>query len=96
MSEHHHPSHGAGPEVAGRNETLLRRGRWVFWAFAAIAAVFLITEHRAHLLGVLPFLLIAACPRMHMFMHGGHGGHGNHTGDPANRREQPENARKWE
>ena len=38
MSEHHRPSHGAGPEVAGRNETLLRRGRWVFWAFAAIAA----------------------------------------------------------
>ena len=45
-------------------------------AFLAIAAFFLWTEHRAHLLGVLPWLLLAACPLMHLFMHrGGHGGH---------------------
>lgn len=43
--------------------------------FLAIAGFFLVTEHRAHLLGVLPFLLLLACPLMH-FMHGGHGGHG--------------------
>jgi hypothetical protein len=28
---------------------------------------------------VLPFLLILACPLLHMFMHGGHGGHGDHV-----------------
>ena len=49
-------------------------------AFLAIAAFFLWTEHRAHLLGVLPWLLLAACPLMHLFMHGGHGGHGDHQG----------------
>jgi hypothetical protein len=27
---------------------------------------------------VLPWLLILACPLMHVFMHGGHGGHGGH------------------
>ena len=44
--------------------------------FGAIAAYFLLSEHRAHFLGVLPFLFLLACPLMHVFMHGGHGGHG--------------------
>lgn len=48
------------------------RARWVFWAFVAIAGFFLVTEHRAHLLGILPYLLLAACPLMHLFMHHGH------------------------
>jgi hypothetical protein len=29
-------------------------------------------------LGILPYLLLLACPLMHVFMHGGHGGHGGH------------------
>ena len=63
-----------------------RRGR-SFWrsryavgllAFAAIALYFLLTEHRAHTLGALPYLLLAASPLLHIFMHGGHGhGHGD-------------------
>ena len=43
--------------------------------FLLIAAFFLATEHRAHLFGILPFLLILACPLLHVFMHGGHGPH---------------------
>jgi len=39
----------------------------------AVAAYFLLTEHRAHFLGALPFLLVLACPLMHLFMPGGHG-----------------------
>ena len=46
-------------------------------AFLAIAALFLWTEHRAHLLGVLPYLLLAACPIIHLFMHRSHGQHGH-------------------
>ena len=42
----------------------------------AIAAYFLLSEHRAHFFGALPFLLLLACPLMHVFMHGGHGRHG--------------------
>lgn len=49
-------------------------------AFLAIAGFYLIAEHRAHVLGVLPFLLLLACPLLHMFMHGGHGGHGGNDG----------------
>ena len=54
------------------------RGGIVLIGFAVVAAFYLWTEHRAHLLGVLPWLLILACPLMHIFMHGGHGGHGGH------------------
>ena len=56
------------------------RAKWVFIGFALIAAYFLILEHKAHLSGYLqywPFLLLLACPLLHMFMHGGHGGHGD-------------------
>ena len=45
--------------------------------FAAIALFFLLTEHRAHTLGALPYLLLAASPFLHIFMHRGHShGHG--------------------
>ena len=60
------------PEERGRGVA----GRWVFWGFAAVAAFLLITEHRAHVFEFLPFVLLAACPLMHL-LHG-HGGHGAH------------------
>ncbi len=57
----------------------LSRGRWVFYGFLVIAGFFLFEEHRAHVLGALPFLLLLACPLMHLFMHHGeHGGYGKH------------------
>ena len=40
--------------------------------FLAIAGFFLFTEHRAHVLGVLPLVLVALCPLLHLFGHGGH------------------------
>lgn len=47
----------------------------------ALAAYFLFAGHRAHLLGALPYLLLLACPLMHLLMHRGHGG----GGDPRHR-----------
>lgn len=38
-------------------------GLWLIWE-----------EHQVHLLGALPWLLLALCPLMHLFMHRGHGG----------------------
>lgn len=61
-------------------------GKWVFLGFAAVAAFFLFAEHRAHLFGILPYLLLAACPLMHLFHHHGHGGHGGHEGHGEHRR----------
>ena len=46
-----------------------------FGGFAVVALYFLLTEHRAHFIVFLPFLLLAACPLLHMFHHGGHGDH---------------------
>jgi hypothetical protein len=46
--------------------------------FLGVAGFFLLTEHTAHVFGVLPWLLIAACPLMHLFMHHGHG-HSSHN-----------------
>lgn len=43
------------------------------------AIVFLLwTEHRAHLFGALPYLILLACPLMHLFMHRGHRHGGDH------------------
>lgn len=48
--------------------------------FLAIAAFFLWEEHRAHILGVLPYVLLLLCPILHLFMHRGHGGQAGHSG----------------
>lgn len=39
----------------------------------AVAMYFLLSEHRAHFFSALPYLLLLACPLMHVFMHHGHG-----------------------
>lgn len=54
--------------------------------FLLIGGFFLLTEHWAHVLGVLPYLLILACPLMHLFMHRSHGGHGGHHGHQPSKR----------
>lgn len=38
----------------------------------AILGFLIYRGHTAHLLGFLPYLLLLACPLMHLFMHGGH------------------------
>ena len=69
-----HTGHQNDRESAPRN--FWSRGNIVLIVFLAIAGFYLITEHRAHVFGYLPFLLLLACPFLHMFMHRGHGGHG--------------------
>jgi len=59
--------------------------------FLIIAAVFLVTEHRAHLVGWVPYwpyLFLLACPLMHLFMHGGHGNHGSDEASKASTEEK--------
>lgn len=54
-------------------------------ALGLIGAVsyFLLVEHRQHLFQWLPYLILALCPLMHIFMHGNHSGHGHgHGGRP--------------
>ena len=48
----------------------------VLWGFLGVAGFFLVTEHTAHVLGALPYLLVLLCPVMHLIMHRGHHGQG--------------------
>ena len=64
----HQPSRLEHGRMSGRTRSVLA-------GFLAIALFFLLTEHRAHLLGILPYLLLAACPLMHLFHGHGHHGH---------------------
>ena len=61
-------------------------GKWLrsrtglaLMGFLAIIAFFLLTEHTAHVFGVLPYLLLLLCPLLHFFMHGGHGDRSDHS-----------------
>ncbi len=52
---------------------------------ALIAGFYLLREHWGHVLGYWPYLLLLACPLMHLMHghgHGGHGGHGRHPQSP--------------
>lgn len=42
-----------------------------FCAFLAIALFFLWEEHRAHILGAVPYVLLLLCPLLHLLMHRG-------------------------
>lgn len=66
--------------IAG-DQSMERRGPFrVPWMlgvclFLLIAVFFLWQEHRAHLFGALPYLLVLMCPLIHLFIHRGHAGH---------------------
>lgn len=87
MSMHHGADHASqarndnsvGAFEQSRTSFWRSRGGWIAIIFALIAAFLLISEHRAHALGYLPFLFLFACPLMHMFMHHGHGNHSGHS-----------------
>ncbi len=54
-----------------------RRALWIAAAMTAlIGAFFLLREHWGHVAGYWPYLLLLACPVMHLFHR--HGGHEHH------------------
>src|SRR5438477_1323661 len=74
------------PRGSGRVSTMQQRPAQQPWwrslagvvtlCVLAAAGLFFIGEHTSHVFSALPYLLIAACPLMHLFMHHGH--HGSH------------------
>lgn len=76
MNHDEHKTHSNG------NGNFKLKANWVLAGFLAIAAFFLIAEHKAHVLPFLPFALLLACPLMHVFMHRGHGEHDDHDTRP--------------
>jgi hypothetical protein len=53
-----------------------RINQWVLWIGLAAAVAWMFYRHNAHLWQLLPFLILLACPLMHLFGHGAHGEHG--------------------
>ncbi|MEC4718133.1 DUF2933 domain-containing protein [Noviherbaspirillum sp. CPCC 100848] len=65
-----HPSSAPRPNWSRVNQ-------WLLWLGLAAAVSWLVVRHGAHLLEIAPFLILLACPLMHLLGHGGHGGHEN-------------------
>ncbi|MGQ0599494.1 DUF2933 domain-containing protein [Aquabacterium sp.] len=74
----HQHEHGKGPE--GSTSSFFKSPIGVAIAMLAlIAAFYVLREHWQHVAGSWPYLLLLACPLMHVFHgHGGHGGHHHH------------------
>ena len=54
----------------------------------AVGVYYLLTEHLAHVSQAVPYLILLACPLMHLFH--GHGHHGHHSRDPSKGSAGPE------
>ena len=81
MNLHDHSAESdplSSPDSQDRDRVTTSRSKWVFGGFAAIVLLMLAIEHRVHLVAWLPWIILAACPLMHLFMHGRHGTHGSH------------------
>ncbi|HCK84852.1 MAG TPA: hypothetical protein DHW63_10155 [Hyphomonadaceae bacterium] len=53
---------------------------------ALVGAFYVLREHWGHVAGLLPYLLLAACPLLHLFH--GHGGHSRHHIGAQERRDE--------
>ena len=72
------------PEHSAPAPSFWKSPAGVICTLVAIAAsAYLWIVHKDHVLALLPYAFLAACPLMHLFMHRGH--HGHHSGN----REQP-------
>lgn len=76
----HSNSHPSGPNWSRINQ-------WVLWIGLAAAVAWMFFRHNAHLGQLLPFLILLACPLMHLF---GHGGHSGHVGHDSGKKAKPE------
>jgi hypothetical protein len=59
-------------DESNQRQRVERLARWAIWLVGAAALLYLIAEHRPHLFGWLPYLILLGCPVMHFFMHRGH------------------------
>lgn len=75
--DEHRPDGPAGGPRAGRVPVAI----WVVLALAVAGIViYLLVDHRPHVLAAVPYAAIVAVLAFHLFGHGGHGGHGGAAG----------------
>lgn len=56
--------------------------KWTMAAVAFLAIALLTSQHLQHVLGILPYVLLLACPLMHLFGHGHHHHSAGHDKPP--------------
>lgn len=66
--------------VPARTSGINRSLRTALWMVAVIVGFYLLREHWSHIAGNWVYLLLLACPLMHLFH--GHGGADELTSDP--------------
>ena len=72
---------GTGISLTGwiqSKSKLIKIGGAAVVGLGVLVLYLLSTGHTGHVVSSVPFLLILACPLMHVFMHGSHGAHGAH------------------
>lgn len=69
-------THHETPAAAAHTPALSRSLKTALWMVAAIGGFYLLREHGSHVASNWVYLLLLACPLMHLFH--GHGGHSNH------------------
>ncbi|MGK9204185.1 DUF2933 domain-containing protein [Sinorhizobium meliloti] len=69
----HHHCATEGPARSWRSKIAI-----ALIGFLLIVGILLLSEHRVHVLVYLSYLLVLACPLLHM-LHHRHGGHRAHT-----------------
>lgn len=86
MNTNHHDQPSSPSETP-----LMRRPMTVAVIMVAmIGAFYLLREHWGHVAGYWPYLLLLACPAMHLLHGHGHGHHhGNHVGHDKPAGQQP-------
>jgi uncharacterized membrane protein len=74
MNDHEHPSDGPRPFWKNKAGVVLIM-------LLAIGLFYLVREHFGHISANWPYLILLACPLMHVFGHD-HGRHGQHSESP--------------
>jgi hypothetical protein len=71
--------------MASRRTSSSRRMKRVstfaVWALGGAAFIYVVAAQRPHVLGWLPYVILLACPLMHVFMHHRHGDGAHRTSD---------------
>ncbi len=63
--------------------------KWTMVAVLVFALALLLSQHLQHAVGVLPFVLLLACPLMHLFGHGHHHHSSGEHASPSEVKETP-------
>ncbi|MEO8316339.1 MAG: DUF2933 domain-containing protein [Pseudomonadota bacterium] len=89
MNSTHHDPIPSSPSETSHASFVSRPLKLTVLMVLAIGAFYLLREHWNHVAGNWVYLLLLACPVMHLFhQHGSHAGHGDAPGkqaDPYNR-----------